>query len=45
MEFIEIIISFKNNLLFKESFSLVNPYFESSDNVPDTLQKVFLLKV
>ena len=44
MEFIEIIKSFKNNLLFKESF-LVNPYYESSDNVPDTLQKVFLLKV
>ena len=43
IKFTKIIKLFKNNL--EESFSLVNAYYESSDNLPDTLGKVFLQKV
>ena len=39
MKFIEIVKLFKNNLLFKETISLVNPYYESSDSLPGRKRK------
>lgn len=39
MKFIEIIKLFKNSLLFKGRFFLVNPYYESSDKFPGRKKK------